>query len=470
MAASTPEHFEAIILGSGQGGNPLAAALAKAGKTVAVIESKHVGGTCVNEGCTPTKTMIASAQVAALARRGEEFGVRTGAVTVDMAAVRARKRTVVDLWRSGSEKSLDADGITLLRGLGSFCGSKTVSVALDCGSAGGGGTRELTAEWIFINTGLSSIVPPIDGIADVPYLDNETVMELDCVPEHLLILGGSYIAVEFAQMFRRFGARVTILSQGAQLLPREDPDIAAEVEKIFTEDGIDLVLGASTQSVSRSGDTITLVAAKVSGERVTLTGSHLLLAAGRKPNTFALALEKTGLSTDEHGFLPANEKLETAVPGIYALGDVKGGPAFTHVSYDDYRIIKANLLDGGARTTNDRPLVYTVFIDPELGRVGLSETEARKRGFKVRVARMPASSIARAFETGEDRGLVKVIVDPDTEQILGAAVLAGEGGEVMSVIQVAMMGGLKFPALRDAVFAHPGWAEGLNTVFTKWQA
>ena len=462
--AGTPEQFDAIILGSGQAGNPLAAALAKAGKTVAIIESKHVGGTCVNEGCTPTKTMIASAHAAALARRGPEFGVPTGEVTVDLAAVRARKRKVVDIWRSGSEKSLEVAGITLLRGEGAFSGSRTVTVKLN-----GGGTRELTAGWIFVNTGLSSVVPEIDGIDGVPYLDNETVMELDQVPEHLLVLGGGYIAVEFAQMFRRFGAKVTVVGREPHLLSHEDVDISEAVEKIFEEDGIDLVLGASAKSAALAGEGISLTVETSTGERVTLAGSHLLLAAGRKPNTAALALEKAGLKADKHGFLPANERLETAVPGIYALGDVKGGPAFTHVSYDDYRIIQANLLEGGSRSTKDRPLVYTVFIDPELGRVGLTEREARAAKRKVRVAKMPASSIARAFETGEDRGLVKVVVDAESEEILGAAVLAGEGGEVMSVLQVAMMGGLRFPALRDAVFAHPGWAEGLNTVFTRWQ-
>ena len=462
--AVSPETFDAIILGSGQAGNPLAAALAKAGKTVAIVEGKHVGGTCVNEGCTPTKTMIASAQVAALARRAAEFGIRVGPVTVDMAAVRERKRKVVEIWRSGSEKSLDADGITLIRGVGSFTGMKTISVALT-----GGEGRELTAEWIFVNTGLSSLVPDVDGLSEIPYLTNETVMELDKVPEHLLILGGSYIAVEFAQMFRRFGSEVTIVSHAEQLLPKEDGDIAEEVGKIFSDDGIKVVLGTKAVAASRSERGIDLRAEAASGEQVTLSGSHLLLAAGRKPNTESLALERTGLKTDEYGFLPTNERLQTAISGIYALGDVKGGPAFTHVSYDDYRIINSNLLEGGARTTNDRPLVYTVFIDPELGRVGLSETEARKQGRSIRVAKMPASSIARALETGEDRGMVKVVVDADTDLILGAAVLAGEGGEVMSVLEVAMMGGLKFAALRDAVFAHPGWAEGLNTVFTKWQ-
>jgi pyruvate/2-oxoglutarate dehydrogenase complex dihydrolipoamide dehydrogenase (E3) component len=458
--ASTPETFDAILLGSGQGGNPLAVALAKAGRSVAVVESKHVGGTCVNEGCTPTKTMIASAHVAALARRGSEFGVHTGPVTVDMAAVRERKRGVVDLWRSGSEKSLKTEGITLLRGLGSFSGYKQVSVAMN-----GGGTRELAAEWIFVNTGLSALVPAISGMDGVPYLDNESVMELDRVPRHLLVLGGSYIAVEFAQMFRRFGAEVTIIGRQPHLLPREDQDVSEEVEKILADDGIELVLGANALSVAEIQGAISLAI----DNGPMLTGSHLLLAVGRKPNTAALAVERTGLQLDEHGFLPVNERLETAVPGIYALGDVKGGPAFTHVSYDDYRILNANLLEGGSRTTADRPLVYTVFLDPELWRVGLTEVEARRQGRKIRVAKMPASSIARAFETGEPRGLVKVVVDADSEQILGAAVLAGEGGEVMSVIQVAMMGELKYTALRDAVFAHPGWAEGLNTVFTRWQ-
>ena len=294
-------------------------------------------------------------------------------------------------------------------------------------------------------------------------------MELDEVPGHLLVLGGSYIAVEFAQMFRRFGSRVTIISKAEHLLPREDADIAAELKKILTEDGCEFVLGGTAKVAHEEDTTITLNIKLDNGMDRVVTGTHLLLAVGRKPNTFALNLASAGVTLDEHGYIEVNEKLETNVAGVYALGDVKGGPAFTHISYDDYRIVAANLLEGGKRTTTGRPVPYTVFTDPELGRIGLSETEAREAGYSIRVAKMPASSIARAFETGESRGVVKVIVDAKTEQILGAAVLTAEGGEIASMLQIAMAGKLPYTALRDGVFAHPTWAEGLNTIFFKWQ-
>ena len=459
------ETFDAIILGSGQAGNPLAAALAGKGWSVALVESKHIGGTCVNEGCTPTKTMVASAKVAAQARRSGEFGVHVGAVSVDMEAVRARKRSVVDKWRSGSEKRLEeAKGVSVVRGEGHFTGAKSIAVTPN----EGGAERTLEArKAIFVNTGLRSAIPAGLGLEQVPYLTNETVMELDEVPEHLVVLGGSYIAVEFAQMFRRFGARVTVVSNAGQLLPREDPDVAACVGEIFAQDDIEVMFKAKATHAAKTGAGIALTVQTKNGEK-TVTGSHLLLAAGRTPNTDRLHLEAAGLKADEHGFLLVNERLETSVPGIYALGDVHGGPAFTHISYDDYRIIAANLLENGTRTTTDRPVPYTVFIDPELGRIGLTEAEARKAGHDIRVAKMPASSIARAFETGEDRGLMKVVVDRASEQVLGAAVLAGQGGEIMAVLQTAMQGKLPYTALRDAVWAHPTWAEALNNVFFSW--
>ena len=462
---ATAEPFDAIILGSGQAGNPLAVALAKAGKKTVLIEAKHVGGTCVNEGCTPTKTMIAAAKVADQVRRSAEFGVHTCDHTIDFAEVRTRKRDIVETWRSSSEKRLaEAEGVELVRGVGRFSSPTTVDVHVN-----GGELRSFSAPLIFVNTGLSSHTPAVEGLETVPYLTNESIMELDEVPGHLLVLGGSYIAVEFAQMFRRFGSRVTVISTSKQLLPREDADIATELKSIFKEDGIELVLDATAKAASVEDSTIMLQVTRGDATERTLTGTHLLVAAGRKPNTFALNLAAAGLATDEQGFLPVNERLETKVPGIYALGDVKGGPAFTHISYDDYRIIEANLLNSGSRSTKDRPLAYTVFTDPELGRIGMTEAEARATGHKIRIASMPASSIARAYETNEKRGLMKVIVDSDSKQVLGAAVLAGEGGELAAILQIAMAGKLPYTALRDAVFAHPTWAESLNTIFTHWQ-
>ncbi len=454
------EQVDALILGSGQGGNPLATALAADGRTTVMVESRLIGGTCVNYGCTPTKTMIGSAQVAAKVTDAARFGVRvTGPVITDMAQVRERKREIVGKSHEGSEKRYAGkDNLELVRGFGRFTGERTVEVALN-----DGGTRTFQAKLVFINTGLRTTVPP--GMEAAPYLTNETVMELDRVPEHLLILGGSYIAVEFAQMFRRFGARVTVATSAKQLLPREDPDIAGCLETIFREDGIELVLGGKAAGARAVEGGVELA---LEGGR-TLTGSHLLLAAGRTPNTEELRLDKAGLKADEHGFIPVNERLETAAPTIYALGDVKGGPAFTHVSYDDYRILAANLLGGGSRTVRDRPVTYTVFTDPELGRIGMTESEAREAGRDIRVATMAAVTIARAYEVGDDRGMLKVIVERGTDEILGAAMLASEGGELAAMLQIAMMGKLPYTALRDACFAHPTWAESLNSVLFKFR-
>jgi pyruvate/2-oxoglutarate dehydrogenase complex dihydrolipoamide dehydrogenase (E3) component len=450
------ERLDAIILGSGQAGNPLAAALGKAGKKTALIESKHVGGTCINEGCSPTKTMIASARVAYLARRGSDYGVNTPGMSVDLARVRERKRALVASFRSGSEKKLETtENVELIRGEGRFIGPKTVAV----------NGRTLEAQWIFINTGLRSAIPAIKGIADVPLLDNASVMELGEIPEHLLVLGGGYVGLEFAQMFRRFGSRVTLIHKGKQLLDREDADVADEVKKILTEDGIDVLLNAKTVQASGA---VNLQVETQGGTRI-VNGSHLLVAAGRVPNTEALDLGAAGIAVDRSGYVRVNEYLETSVDGVYALGDVKGGPAFTHISYDDYRILRANLLDGERRTTRRRMIPYTVFLDPQLGRVGMTEAEARKRGRKIRVAKMPMSSVARAVETDETRGFMKIVVDAKTERILGAAVLGVEGGEIMSAIEIAMMGGLKYKTLQGATLAHPTLAEALNNVFSHWE-
>lgn len=450
------ERMDAIILGSGQAGTPLAIALGKAGKKTAVIESKHVGGTCVNEGCTPTKTMVASARVAYLARRGGDYGVKLSDIRVDMARVRERKRAIVNQFRTWNEKGLASEpNVELIYGEGRFAGAKTVTV----------NGRTLEAEWIFINAGLRRAVPTIEGIAEVPFLDNVSAMELGEVPEHLLVLGGGYIGVEFGQMFRRFGSRVTVIHRGTQLLDREDADVAGEVKKILEEDGVEVLLQAEATRASGAVE----LQVKVEGKARSLKGSHLLLATGRIPNTGTLDLDKAGIAMDERGYVRVNEFLETSVDGVYALGDVKGGPAFTHISYDDYRIVKANLLEGEAKTTRARFVPFTVFIDPQLGRVGMTETEARRSGKKIRVAKMPMSSVARALEMDETRGFMKVIVDAETELILGAVVLGIEGGETMSAIEVAMMGGLKYTALQNATLAHPTLAESLNNVFSHWE-
>ena len=452
--------FDAIIIGVGQAGNPLASALAKAGRRVALLERDAVGGTCVNRGCTPTKTMVASARVAYLARRGADYGVQTGPVTVDLTKVRQRKRDIVEEFRSSAESRLEkTEGIDLIYGEAKLTGPKTVEIALRAG-----GTRQVTAPQIFLNTGARPAVPKLDGLDQVEFLDSTSIMELGSVPEHLLILGGSYIALEFGQMFRRFGSRVTVVERSGQLLGREDADVAEEMAKILGEDGLEILTEAKAVKVSQAGTEITLTLQTKSGTK-TLTGSHLLVAAGRTPNTDGLGLDAAGVARDDHGFIQVNETLETNVPGIYALGDVKGGPAFTHIAYDDYRIVAANLLGNGRRTTSDRPVPYTVFTDPQLGRVGLTEAEARAQGKSVQVAKLPMHEVARAIETDETRGFMKAIVDTDTKQILGAAVLGVDGGEVMAVLEVAMLGKLPYTALRDAVLAHPTLAESLNNLF-----
>jgi pyruvate/2-oxoglutarate dehydrogenase complex dihydrolipoamide dehydrogenase (E3) component len=457
--ASTVESFDAIIIGSGQGGNPLAEALIAAGKKTAMIERQDVGGTCINRGCTPTKTMVASARVAYLARRGADYGVDVGPIVIDMDRVRERKRAIVSSMRQRREKRLAKANVELIRGEASFTAPRQLSVALHSG-----GERRLSAAQIFIDTGTHSAVPAIEGLDQVSYFDNESIMELDRVPEHLLLVGGGYIGVEFGQMFRRFGSKVTVIQSGSQLLHEEDPDVAAEVLKILRQDGIEVLLNAHTQSVARANGVLSLTVV-VEGQPQTIEGTDLLLATGRVPNTGALKPGAGGVETDELGFIRANERLETSAPGVYVMGDVKGGPQFTHIAYDDYRILKANLLDGGQRTVCDRMVPFTVFMDPQLGRVGMTETEARKSGRKIRVARMPMTAVARAIEVDETRGLMKVVVDADSEEILGATVLGIEGGEVMTVLQMAMMGHLKYTVLRDAVFAHPTLAEAINNLF-----
>jgi pyruvate/2-oxoglutarate dehydrogenase complex dihydrolipoamide dehydrogenase (E3) component len=459
---SATDHYEAIVIGSGQAGTPLCQALANSGLRTALVERAHVGGTCVNEGCTPTKTMVASGRVAYLARRGGDYGVHTGSITIDMNRVRQRKRDIVDDFRNGSQSRIEkTPNLDLLFGEASFTGPRSVQVRLKDGSQ-----RTLTADKFFINAGCRPSVPSLEGLQSVPFLDSTSIMELDTVPEHLLVIGGGYVGIEFGQLFRRFGSRVTIVQKAAQLLRGEDPDVAAEVLKIMQEDDIDVLLNGKVQRVAKEGPQIKLaVLAAGENESRTMSGSHLLVAAGRMPNSDTLNLAAAGIATDKGGFIQVNAKLETNVAGIYALGDVNGGPAFTHISYDDFRIIRTNLLEKGSASTDGRLVPYTVFIDPQLGRVGLAEVEARAQNRKIRVAKMPMSRVARALEVDETRGFMKAIVDADTGQILGAVVLGLEGGEVMAMIQLAMMGKLPYKAVYNAVFAHPNLSEALNNLF-----
>src|SRR5438270_1398289 len=455
------DEYDAIVIGSGQAGTPLSTALAGAGMRIVLVERKHVGGTCVNEGCTPTKTMVASGRVAYLARRAADYGVHTGPIRIDLAKVRERKRNIVDSFRNGSQARIQkTTNLELVFGDARFSSPKRVMVRSQDGAQ-----RSISARYIFINAGTSASQPTLSGLSNVPFLDNASVMELDVVPDHLLLLGGGYIGLEFGQLFRRFGSRVTIVQSAGQLLTREDPDIAEEVTKILRQDGIEILLNARATHVEKSGEGIRLEV-QSGGSSTTLAGSHLLVAIGRAPNSDNLNLAAGGVTTDDHGFIVVNERLETSAEGIYALGDIKGGPAFTHISYDDFRIIRANLIDKKAASTKGRQVPYTVFIDPQLGRVGLSEGEARAQGLKIRVARMPMTHVARALEVDETRGFMKAIVDANTSQILGAAVLGIEGGEIMSALEIAMMGQLPYTALRDGIFAHPTLAESLNNLFT----
>ncbi len=466
---TTTAQYDAIVIGAGQAGGPLSTALAQAGWRTAIIERVHVGGTCINEGCTPTKTMVASARVAYLARRAADYGVHTGPVTVDMTKVRQRKRDIVESFRGGSQSRIEAtEGVDLLMGEARFTGPKALEVRLNSGQA-----RQITANTIFINAGAHPSKPTISGVDTVPVLDSTSIMELDSVPGHLLVVGGGYVGLEFGQMFRRFGSEVTIIQRGAGLLSREDADVAEEVAGIMREDGIEVLLETTPMHVERAADgRVQLVVKTPTGERA-LNGTHLLVAAGRTPNTAGLNLSVTGIQTDKHGFIPVNEQLETSVPGIYALGDIKGGPAFTHISYDDFRIIRANLLEKGHEghaSIHDRFVPYTVFIDPQLGRIGLSEAEARSQGRNILVAKMPMNYVARALEVDESRGFMKAVVDADTSQILGCAILGIEGGELMSALEIAMMGKIPYTMLRDAVFAHPTLAESLNNLFSSFRA
>jgi pyruvate/2-oxoglutarate dehydrogenase complex dihydrolipoamide dehydrogenase (E3) component len=454
------KQYDAIIIGSGQAGTPLSKKLAKAGWKTAIIEQRFPGGTCVNDGCTPSKTMAGAARMAYMAKRAQEFGIPSDPSQIDIKKVMDRKNEVVSNSRKILLKGLtETPGLDLLTGTASFTGVKTIEVKYTDGS-----TDELTAPHIFINTGARPMIPPIKGLQDVSYLTSTSLLDISEKPEHLLILGSGYIAMEFGQMFRRFGSKVTILERAPNILIKEDEDISTAIADILKEDGITIITSAQAREVTQTQGKISL-SFEMNGTMQSISGSHLLIGAGRIPNTEALQLSRTGIATDDKGYIIVNERLETNVEGIYALGDVKGGPAFTHISYNDYIIVSQNILEKKHLTTKNRPVPYCMFTDPELGRIGMTEKEAREKGIKIKVAKLPLAKTARGIESGETRGLMKAVVNAETQQILGASILSVSGGEIMSVLQVAMMGHITYEEIRYNAFAHPTFTESLNNLF-----
>ena len=456
------EKFDAIIIGSGQAGNPLAKRLSREGKRMALVEAAYIGGTCINYGCTPTKTLVGVAKDIIQARRASAYGISLQDEGPNYKLVNQRKNEVVTAFREGLESSLVQDpNITLFHGKGSFSGYKQIRVQLEDSSY-----TSITAESIFINTGTRAHIPDIEGLPSVNFLTSRTILELECLPKHLLIVGGGYVALEFSQIFRRMGSQVTIIEKSSRLLPKEDEDVGLEMCRILEAEGVKIITDATTKRVIAETDGAINIEI-LSGEKsYTLSGTHLLIATGRTPNTEDLDLSKTGIQVDEKGFIPVNDHLETTEPGIYALGDVKGGPAFTHVSYHDYIVLADHLFGKKTSSIRNRLIPYCVFTDPELGRIGLTEKEATEMGLDFSVAKMKASFIARAIETGETNGFIKAIVDNKTHKILGVAVISTNGGELMSLLQIAMLGNLGYDQLRDTMFAHPTYAEAINNLFS----
>jgi pyruvate/2-oxoglutarate dehydrogenase complex dihydrolipoamide dehydrogenase (E3) component len=449
------EQFDAIVMGAGQSGPFLAARLASAGRKVALIEREHLGGTCVNDGCTPTKTLVASARAAWAARHAAEFGVvLKGPVTVDMKAVKARKDKVVN----ASVRSLTdwLGGIATLEyimGTGSFISPTEVKVD----------KRVLTAPQIFINTGASARLPDWPGLANVGYLTNTSIFQLDMLPGHLIIAGASYIGLEFAQIYARFGAKVTVIERGPRPASREDEDVSAAIRAILEAEGVSFLFNTTIEAVARAGGGV-LLSLKSGERRSSVEGSHLLLAMGRTPNTASLNLKAAGIETDARGYIPVDDHLRTGVKGIWAMGDVNGRGAFTHTSYNEFEIVADNVIDGGKRSIKDRVPVYGLFIDPPLGRIGMSETELRKSGRKALMGVMPMSKVARARERGETQGLMKVLVDAETKQVLGATILGIGGDEVVHSLLQLMAAGTPYTTMMQTMHIHPTVSELIPTL------
>ena len=448
--------YDAIVIGSGQAAPSLAVRLAEAGMKTALVEREHLGGTCVNDGCIPTKTLVASARAAHVARRAADYGVGVGPVSVDMKAVKERKdRVVADSIASLAKWMASTSGVTLVWGHARFVGPGAVEVD---------GAR-LEAPRIFINVGGRPVLPTWDGIADVPVLTNTSMMAIDTVPEHLLIAGGSYIGLEFAQMYRRFGSRVTVVEYGDRLIAREDPEVSRELQAILEREGVAFHLDVKDAHVAKGSAGGVRVSFGSGAGAVTLDGSHLLAAVGRKPNTEDLGLDKAGIATDARGFIAVDDALRTSVDGVWALGDVNGRGAFTHTSYNDYQVVAADLLDGEQRKATDRITAYALFTDPPLGRVGMTEAEVRKRGKPALVGVMPMTRVGRARERGETRGFLKVLVDAETKLILGACFLGIEADEAIHCVTDVMYARQPYTTITHAVHIHPTVSELIPTVF-----
>jgi pyruvate/2-oxoglutarate dehydrogenase complex dihydrolipoamide dehydrogenase (E3) component len=454
------ERFDAIVIGTGQAGPSLAVRLATAGRKTAIIERKLIGGTCVNNGCIPTKTLIASARAAYVARRGGDFGLTIAApIRVDMAQVKQRKDSVVHHSTEGLTRWLGGtSGLTMIQGHARFEGPKTIHV----------GDRLLEAKQIFINVGGRALVPDMPGLAEVPYFTNSTIMQVDFLPEHLVIVGGSYVGLEFAQMYRRFGSRVTVIEMGPRLIGREDEDVSASVQAILEGEGIAFRLNAKCLALVRHGGGI-VVKVACEDEPREVEGSHVLLAVGRVPNTGDLGLDKAGIATDARGYIIVDDQLRTNVPGIWALGDVNGRGAFTHTSYNDYEIVAANLLDGDSRRVTDRIGTYALFIDPPLGRAGMTEKEVRASARKALVATMPMTRVGRAYERGETLGFMRVVVDAETKRILGASILGIDGDEVIHSLLDVMYAGTPYTVIQRAMHIHPTVTELIPTLLGNLQ-
>lgn len=453
------EYYDAIVVGGGQAGPSLAVRLARAGHRTAIVERNRLGGTCVNTGCIPTKTLVASARVAHLARRAADFGVGVGEVRVDMKAVKARKDAVVEASRNGVTRWLeDTPGITVIHGHARFVGERALEV----------NGRHLAADKVFLNVGGRPAAPPLQGLSEVPHLNSSSMMHLDFLPEHLLVVGGSYIGLEFAQMYRRFGSRVTVVEMAPRLIPGEDSDVSEAVRGVLEREGIAIHTGAECVAVKTNGSRIAL-GVRCDESLPAIEGSHLLVAAGRRPNTDDLGLNAAGIETDQRGYIKVDDQLRTAAPGVWALGDANGRGAFTHTSYNDYEIVAENVLDGGSRGASERIPGYALFVDPPLGRAGMTERQVRQSGRKALMATMPMSRVGRARERSETDGFMKVLVDADSKRILGATIFGTEGDEVIHVFLLAMNAGLSCTAIQRAVGIHPTVAELLPTLLERLQ-
>ncbi len=455
------DRFEALILGGGNGGMYLAWHLARSGRRTAVVERRWIGGSCPNINCLPSKNEIWSAKVADLLRHADILGASGGFVPIDMVKVRQRKRAMVDYMIAGTLKQYESSGAELIMGSGCFVAPRTVEVRLN-----DGGTRVLVGDRVFLNLGTHAAIPDVPGLDSAGPMTNIEALELDYVPPHLIVLGGGYVGLELAQAYRRFGSRVTIVQHGPHVAAREDEDVADEVRRMLTEEGIEVLEAAETVGVrGRSGDEVGVIVRTPSGEQ-TVEGSDILVAAGRIPNTAGIGLDVAGVKLDGRGYLDVNERLESSAPNVWGIGECcSGQPQFTHVSFDDFRIIRDNLA-GGNRTTGDRLVPYCMFTDPQLAHVGLTENEARRQDIEVRVARLPMSAVLRTQTTGETRGFMKALVAAHDDRILGFTMIGAEGGEVMAAVQTAMIAGLPYTGLRDAVLAHPTMAEGLGGLFS----